>query len=76
VISSGVSPARLRRGATGRPALLRRATASRERPPCAIGIEGKSGSEFRGEEVPLLILEAPEGANWLHGSDEQMFGAV
>ena len=46
-ISSGVSPTRLRRGATGTPALLRRAIARRERPPCAIGIEAKSCSKFR-----------------------------
>jgi uncharacterized membrane protein YeaQ/YmgE (transglycosylase-associated protein family) len=49
----------LRRGATGTPALLRRATARRERPPCAIGIEAKSGSEFR---VPLLIFDPLTGA--------------
>jgi hypothetical protein len=49
-ISSGVSPTRLRRGATGTPALLRRAIARRERPPCAIGIEAKPRSEFRAED--------------------------
>src|SRR5215471_15467290 len=58
-ITSGVSPARLRRGATGTPALLRRAIARRERPPPAIGIEAKSRSEFRAEEVPLLIVDPP-----------------
>src|SRR5262249_58953610 len=58
-ISSGVNPTRLRRGATGTPAALRRATARRERPPCAIGIESKSSSEFRAEEVPLLIVDPP-----------------
>src|SRR5262249_10988288 len=36
-ITSGVSPTRLRRGATGTPALWRRAIARRERPPPAIG---------------------------------------
>jgi hypothetical protein len=61
-ISSGVTPTRLRRGATGTPALLRRAIARRERPPCAIGIEAKSRSEFRAEAVPLLILEPPAAA--------------
>ena len=61
-ISSGVTPTRLRRGATGTPALLRRAIARRERPPCAIGIEAKSCSEFRAEAVPLLILEPPAAA--------------
>jgi hypothetical protein len=71
-ISSGVSPARLRRGATGTPALLRRASARRERPPCAIGIEAKSCSEFRAEEVPLLILDPPGKANlprWQQGTN-------
>jgi hypothetical protein len=56
-ITSGVSPARPRRAATGTPALLRRAIAKRERPPCAIGIEAKSCSEFRTEEVRLLIRD-------------------
>jgi hypothetical protein len=60
-ISSGVSPTRLRRGATGTPALFRRAIAGRVRPPCAIGIEAKSCSEFRAEEVLLLILGPPIG---------------
>src|SRR5262249_32448892 len=58
-IASGVSPARLRSGATSTPALLRRAIASLLRPPPAIGIEAKSCSEFRAEEVPMLILERP-----------------
>jgi hypothetical protein len=31
-------------------------------PPCAIGIEAKSCSEFRAEELRLLILEPPAGA--------------
>src|SRR5262249_52649984 len=57
--TSGVSPARLRRGATGTPALWRRATARRERLPCAVGIESRSCSEFRAEEVPLLIVDPP-----------------
>src|SRR5262249_7561064 len=52
-------PTRLRRGATGTPALLRRAIARRERPPPAVGIESKSCSEFRAEEVPLLIIDSP-----------------
>jgi hypothetical protein len=60
-ISSGVSPTRLRRGATGTPALFRHAIARRVRPPCAIGIEAKSCSEFRAEEVLLLILGPPIG---------------
>src|SRR5262249_15950608 len=58
-ITSGVSPARLRRGSTGTPALWRRAIARRERPPPAIGIDAKSCSEFRAEEVPLLIIYPP-----------------
>src|SRR5262249_4303794 len=58
-ITSGVSPTRLRRGATGTPALWRRAIARRERPPPAVGIESKSCSEFRTEEVPLLIIDPP-----------------
>src|SRR5262249_19230123 len=58
-IASGVSPTRLRRGATSTPALLRRAIASLLRPPPAIGIEAKSCSEFRAEELPILILERP-----------------
>jgi hypothetical protein len=64
-----VNPTRLRRGATGTRALLRRAIAKRERPRCAIGIEAKSCFEFRAKDVPLLILDPPVGAN------EQMFGA-
>ena len=73
-ITSGVSPTRLRSGATSTPALSRRAIARRERPP-AIGIEAKSCSEFRAEEVPLLIVD-PSGQGQLrHGFDEQMFGA-
>ena len=51
--SSDVSPTRLRMGATGTPALSRRSIARRVRPPCAIGSDAKSGSEFR---VPLFIL--------------------
>src|SRR5262245_65999804 len=43
----------------GTPALLRRAIARRERPPPAVGIESKSCSEFRAEEVPLLIINPP-----------------
>ena len=31
-------------------------------PPCAIGIEAKSFSEFRAEELRLLIIELPAGA--------------
>ena len=54
-ITSDVSPTRLRRGATGTPVLLRRATAKRERPPWAIGIDAKPGSEFSAEEAPLVI---------------------
>jgi hypothetical protein len=73
-ISSGVSPTRLRRGATGTPALLRRAIAWRLRPPPAIGIEAKSGLEFRAEAVPLLIIDPPGRGNCHHGCDEQMFG--
>src|SRR5262249_15966777 len=71
-ITSGISPARLRRGSTCTPALLRRAIARRVSPPCAIGIDAKSCSEFRAEEVPLRIIDPPQGH---HGSDEQMFGA-
>src|SRR5262249_35674859 len=56
-IISGVSPTCLRSGTTGTPALLRRAIARRERPPPAIGIEAKSCSEFRADEVPLLIID-------------------
>src|SRR5262249_25331598 len=63
-ITSGVSPTRLRRGATGTPALWTRAIARRERPPCAVGIESRPCSEFRAEEVPLLIVEPP-GQEWL-----------
>src|SRR5262249_18023388 len=44
----------LRRGATGTPAPSRRAIARRVRPPCAMGIEAKSCSEFRAE---VLILD-------------------
>src|SRR5262249_13619164 len=58
-ISSGVSPPRLRRGTTGTPAPLRRAIARRESPPPAIGIESKSCSEWRAEEVALLIIDPP-----------------
>src|SRR5262249_52966944 len=58
-ITSGVSPTCLRRGATGTPALLRRAIARRESPPPAIGIESRSCSEFRAGEVPLLIIDPP-----------------
>ena len=52
----GLSPTRLRRGTTGTPAFLRRAIARRERPPCAVGIDPKSCSEFRADEVPLLTI--------------------
>jgi hypothetical protein len=41
---------------------LRRAIARRESPPCAIGIEAKPFSEFRAEELRLLIIELPAGA--------------
>src|SRR5262249_28481167 len=58
-MTSGVNPTRLRRGATGTPALWRRAIARRESPPPAIGIESKSCSEFRAEEVRLLIIDPP-----------------
>jgi hypothetical protein len=61
-ITSAVSPTRLRRGPTGTPALLRRAIARRESPPCVIGIEPKPFSEFGAEELGLLILELPAGA--------------
>jgi hypothetical protein len=37
--------------------------------------EAKSCSEFRAEEVPLLILDPARRGNCHHGSDEQMFGA-
>src|SRR5262249_24567054 len=60
-IISGVSPTRLRRGTTGTPATSRRATARREKPPCAIGVEAKVSSEINAVEVPLLILEPPAG---------------
>src|SRR5262245_12198720 len=33
--------------------------ARRERPPPAIGIESRSCSEFRAEELPLLIIDPP-----------------
>src|SRR5262249_34040792 len=62
-ITSGVNPARLRRDAPT-PALLRRAIARQERPPPAIGIDAKSCSEFRAEEVPLLIVD-PSGQGQL-----------
>jgi hypothetical protein len=65
----------VRRGTTSTPALLRRAIARRERSPAAIGIEAKSCSEFRAEEVPLLILDRRKGVICDHGCDEQMFGA-
>src|SRR5262249_18305011 len=68
-ITSGVSPARLSRGATGTPWLFRRAIAMRESPPCAVGIAAKL------EEVPLLIVHlSPRRAITIHGLDEQMFG--
>src|SRR4051794_28739789 len=74
-ISSGVSPARLRRGATGTPALLRRAITRRARPACVIGSEAKSWSEFRAEELPLLILDPPgRGQLPTNGLNEQVFG--
>ena len=63
----------LRRGTTGTPALWRRAIARRERPP-RVGIESRSCSEFRAEEVLLLILEPSAGTILPHGSNEQMFG--
>jgi hypothetical protein len=37
--------------------------------------EAKSCSEFRAEEVPLLIMDPARTGNCHHGSDEQMFGA-
>src|SRR5262249_57874693 len=40
-----------------------------------IGIESKSCSEFRAEEVLLLILEPSAGTMLPHGSNEQMFGS-
>src|SRR6516164_7041626 len=43
---------------------LSRAIARRERPPPAIGIEAKSCSEFRAEEVPFLIID-PRGQGQL-----------
>src|SRR5262249_25523521 len=46
-------------------ALSRRAIARRERPHPAIGIDAKSCSEFRAEEVPLLIIDRPAGPPWL-----------
>src|SRR5262249_43531905 len=63
--TAGVRPTRRRRGATGTPALLRRAIARRKGPPPAIGIDAKSCSEFRAEEVPLLIIDRPAGPPWL-----------
>jgi hypothetical protein len=48
--------------------------ARRERPPCAVGIDAKSCSEFRAEEVPLLTIHPPAGIIATHGFDEQMFG--
>jgi hypothetical protein len=44
-------------------------------PPCAIGIAAKSYSEFRAEEIPLLILDARGRGDHHHGRKEQMFGA-
>src|SRR5262245_3532605 len=51
-ITSDVSHTRLRRGATGTPALWRRAIA-RQEVPCAVGIESRSCSEFGAEDQTL-----------------------
>jgi hypothetical protein len=55
---------------------LRRATAKRERPPPAIGIEAKPFSKFRAEEgLTAHPLTGRSGPNGYPGFDEQMFGA-
>ena len=68
ITARGDCPARVQ-PEPGASALLRRAIARRARPPCAIGVEAKSCSEFRAEAVVLPIFEPPGRANRHHGSE-------
>jgi hypothetical protein len=63
-ISSGVSPTRLRRGATGTPALLRRAIAKRERPLAPSG-SPRSASRRAGGFFRL----PPRADDWTAGQN-------